>query len=281
MNQKQSRPTHGFSIPLDFSSDVRIEPIEMVLILGGTFDMGSSEIDRYRIDWGRLASESPQHPVTLPPFFMSKHLITQAQWWAVIQKQRWIAKKLYESPARFQGSERPVENVSWFEAVEFCQRLSRLTGCTYRLPTEAEWEYACRAGTTTLYSCGETITTNLANYRGAGDRVMSWPGAYDQGATEIFREETTPVDAFPPNAFGLYDMHGNVSEWCLDRWHRSYGDGAPVDGSAWLSDNDDDCRVLRGGSWINDASDCRSASRGYNDPTIRSDQFGFRVVCEI
>jgi formylglycine-generating enzyme required for sulfatase activity len=158
---------------------------------------------------------------------MGKYPITQIQW-----------KALREShSSKFKGAKRPVENIFWHEAGEFCHDLSRMTGRYYRLPSEAEWEYACRAGTTTPFYFGETITTDLANYSGT---------------------ETTDVGSFPPNAFGLYDMHGNVWEWCADHPHRNY-DGAPTDGSAWISAGAK--HMVRGGAWNSDRSWCASASR--------------------
>jgi len=141
------------------------------------------------------------------------------------------------------------------------------------LPTEAEWEYACRAGTTTPFYFGNTITPDLANYNGNS--------VYAKGPQGVYREETTEVGSFPPNVFGLYDMHGNVREWCQDLWHSSYEGSPPTDGSAWLLSGDerDNYRVLRGGSWINGPRNCRSAARYYDGPNARSNVNGFRVVC--
>jgi hypothetical protein len=166
------------------------------------------------------------------------------------------------------------------EAVEFCARLSRETGREYRLPSEAEWEYACRAGTTTPFHFGETISTDLANYCGE-DRTINgtlYKGSYGDGSNGIYREQTTEVGSFSANAFGLYDMHGNVWEWCADHWHDSY-DGAPTDGSVWLSENENTSRLLRGGSWGYDPFVCRSASRNDYSAEIRYVYNGFRVVC--
>jgi formylglycine-generating enzyme required for sulfatase activity len=160
--------------------------------------------------------------------------------------------------------------VTWYEAVEFCDRLSQHTGKPYRLPSEAEWEYACRAGTSTPFYFGDTITINLANYNG---NYTYGPGDKDQ-----YREQTTPVGQFGVNPWGLADMHGNVLEWCEDHWHPSY-EGAPSDGSAWVTEGDERFRVVRGGSWFNSYFICRSASRYRYNPTIRSDHVGFRVVC--
>ncbi|MFM7326286.1 MAG: formylglycine-generating enzyme family protein, partial [Nodosilinea sp.] len=194
--------------------------LEMVAIPAGTFLMGSpeDEVDRYD-------AEGPQHEVRVASFFMAKYPITQAQWRQVAQLER-VNRDLDPDPAYFKGDNRPVEQVSWHEATEFCARLSRLSGREYRLPSEAEWEYACRAGTPTPFHFGETITTDLANYNGNN--------TYNQGPKGIYREETTEVGSFAPNPFGLYDMHGNVWEWCQDHWHDNYAEDPPRDGSAWL-----------------------------------------------
>jgi formylglycine-generating enzyme required for sulfatase activity len=184
-----------------------------------------------------------------------------------------------------------VEWVSWYDAIEFCARLSKLSklrGREYRLPSEAEWEYACRAGTTTPFYFGETITGELANYN-AGYTYADEP----KGKS---REETTPVGQFPPNAFGLYDMHGNVWEWCLDPWHDSYQRKTQTDSEVWDEEQSEEqyllnknnviqllsdkrTRVLRGGSWSNIPWICRSADRDWGDPDLRFIYFGFRVVC--
>ncbi|NES83719.1 MAG: SUMF1/EgtB/PvdO family nonheme iron enzyme [Moorea sp. SIO2B7] len=231
--------------------------MEMVAIPGGTFMMGSPEgegSDR----------EHPQHKVTVKPFFMGKYPVTQAQWKAVAVLSQ-FNRDLKSNPAHFKGDNRPVENVSWYEAVEFCQRISRLGKGEFRLPSEAEWEYSCRAGTNTPFYFGETLTDKLANYDANDTFAKESKGKY--------RQKTTPVGKFPPNAFGLYDMHGNVWEWCLDDWHSDYV-GAPTDGSAWLSGDYYITKVIRGGSWGNYPWFCRSSFRlnvNYRD--------GFRVVC--
>ena len=259
--------------------------LEMIEIPGGKFLMGSPEDEKQR-----SSSESPQHEVTIAPFYMGKYAVTQAQWKAVAQLPQ-INRELDPDPSRFKGKNRPVERVSWYEAVEFCDRLSAHSGKQYRLPTEAEWEYACRAGTTTPFHYGETITTDLANYNGQH--------IYGVGKKGENREQTTDVGSFPPNVFGLYDLHGNVWEWCLDHWHENY-EGAPVDGRAWVISNeskemplrggsrrsyiheargDADGRLLRGGSWGNYPAVCRSAVRDfYFSPDVRNGHIGFRVV---
>jgi formylglycine-generating enzyme required for sulfatase activity len=229
--------------------------LEMVQIPGGTFTMGSpaTEAKRY-------SSESPQRQVKVPAFFMGRYEVTQDQYQAIIGS----------NPSNFKGGKRPVEQVSWNEAVEFCKRLSQQTGRKYRLPSEAEWEYACRAGTTTPFYFGETITPTLVNFNGSATPYASAPKG-------IYREETTEVGNFPPNAFGLYDMHGNVWEWCEDNWHDNY-QGAPTDGSAWLTGGDNSRRLLRGGSWFNNPENCRSANRYRSSPDDRFIIIGFRVV---
>ncbi|MFH7245683.1 MAG: formylglycine-generating enzyme family protein [Spirulina sp.] len=252
--------------------------LDMVLIPDGTFLMGSPEDELERTD-----AEGPQHEVTVPTFFMGRFPITQAQWRAVAQLEQ-VDQKLDPDPSRFKGDNRPVEQVSWYDATEFCARLSQLTGRDYRLPSEAEWEYACRAGTTTPFHFGETITTDLANYRGVDDDSFNWKGNYGQGPKGIYRKETTEVGSFPPNAFGLQDMHGNVWEWCQDHWHSNYEGDPPTDGSAWLfsaerKSKDDISCVLRGGSWLFFPWNCRSAYRLNNNPDARYHNGGFRVVC--
>ncbi len=175
-------------------------------------------------------------------------------------------------PQKFKGEARPVGQVCWLDAQEFCSQLSQLTGRKYRLPSEAEWEYACRAGTTTPFHFGETLTTDLANYNGNYTFAREEKG--------IDREETTPVGRFPPNGFGLYDIHGNVWEWCEDHYHSDLSE-VPKDGSAWVDENaeNDALRVFRGCSWLDYPGTCRSACRTAYNPSYRNDFTGFRVVC--
>ena len=244
-------------------------PLRMMLIPAGSFLMGSPEAEERQ-----RQSESPQHEVKLSQFFMAKYPITQAQWREVAAMPK-IKRKLDADPSDFKGDKRPVEQVSWHEAVEFCDRLTVHTNRQYRLPTEAEWEYACRGGTTTPFHFGPTISTDYANYNGAQKEY----GAYGPGTHGEYRQETTPVNQCPgANAYGLHDMHGNIWEWCQDHWHDNY-DGAPDDGSAWIEDGDSSLRVLRGGSWDADPRLCRSALRDDDVPDGRDDSFGFRVVC--
>lgn len=229
--------------------------LEMVYIPGGSFQMGSPATEA-----GRFDSESPTHQVTVSPFFMGKFAVTQRQWEKIMQAQ----------PSHFRGPDRPVEQVSWHEAIEFCQRLSQITKKNYRLPTEAEWEYAARAGTTTPFYYGESINTDLANYDGTQ--------TYASGSKGIYRRQTTNVGNFPPNQWGLYDMHGNVWEWCADAWHENYT-GAPADGSAWEASTEENYRVLRGGSCGNHPRFCRSSERGKGLADYWYHVIGFRVAC--
>ncbi len=255
--------------------------LEMVYIPDGTFIMGAPETEE-----GSRDSERPQHQVKLPFFFMGKYPITQAQWRAVANLPQ-VERELNLEPSRFKGDNFPVEQISWYDAVEFCARLSNHTQREYRLPSEAEWEYACRAGTTTPFHFGETITTDLANYRGTDNEEYKLSGSYGQGPKGSYPEKTTPVGSFDvANAFGLYDMHGNVWEWCFDDWHDNY-EGAPIDGSAWSetenkTDNNNRSQILRGGSWDYDPGSCRSAYRSsYLTRVSYSYTFGFRVVCAV
>ncbi len=253
-------------------------PLEMVLIPNGTFTMGAPESEERSYD-----DERPQHNVTISEFLMGRYPITQEQWRAIASRTNLkVELDLNQDPSDFKESyedidrwQRPVENVNWYEAVEFCQRLSKLTRRNYRLPSEAEWEYACRAGTTTPFHFGETITTDLANYNGTGDY-----GSYGRGLKGEYREQTTPVGYFKvSNSFGLSDMHGNVWEWCADEWHENYKN-APTDGKPWLN-GDKSRSPLRGGSWDYNPDQCRSAYRYDNnrrDNHVYS--IGFRVVCD-
>ncbi|MGC9528797.1 MAG: SUMF1/EgtB/PvdO family nonheme iron enzyme [Limnospira sp.] len=258
--------------------------LEMVLIPGGTFTMGSPASEQR---WsGYSGEEEPQHRVTIQPFLMGKYPITQAQWKRVANLPK-LQRDLDPDPARFKGNNRPIERVSWYDAIEFCARLAQATKKPYRLPSEAQWEYACRAGTTTPFHFGETLTTDIANYDGNY--------TYSSGVKGVYRQETTPVGQFKvANAFGLYDMHGNVWEWCADPWHGNYKD-APSDGRVWDENNNDyqdydidvlvnllktkEMRVLRGGSWFNLPELCRCAFRYGVDPDYLNIDIGFRVSC--
>lgn len=237
--------------------------LEMVQIPAGSFKMGSPEGEGFD-------SERPQHNVTVQQFFLGKYQVTQEEWAIVATTFPKVKINIEPDPSRFKGKRLPIERVSWYDVKEFCARLSKKTKREYRLPSEAEWEYACRAGTTTPFHFGSTITTELANYDGNS--------VYGDGKKGEYREKTTEVGAFPPNPFGLYDMHGNVCEWCEDNYHNSY-DGAPEDGSAWLGENDNQRRILRGGFWNSFPVDCRSANRYNGVVGGRFGNVGFRVVC--
>ena len=217
--------------------------------------MGSPENEA-----GRDSRETSQHQVTLRPFFMSKYPITQNQYQAIMGN----------NPSYFKGGNRPVERVNWEDAIQFCRQLFKRTGKGYMLPSESQWEYACRAGTTTPFYFGETITSELVNYDGNY--------TYGKAPKGKYRGKTTGVGNFPPNSFGLYDMHGNVWEWCQDIWHSNY-DGAPVDGNAWVNRGNSTRRVRRGGSWDHGPRRCRSAFRNYYLSVGTNDYyFGFRLV---
>jgi formylglycine-generating enzyme required for sulfatase activity len=242
--------------------------LEMVFVPPGKFAMGAPAQEE-----GSSSSEKPQHLVTVPSFYLSKYLITQEQYAVIMGK----------NPAYRTGTRLPVEQISWHDAREFCSRLSTRTGHKYRLPTEAEWEYACRAGTNTAFYYGDQIEHHLANYRSRSSKIdqTQVPVAnrpkQPKNLVETLSEKTTPVGKFPANAFGLYDMHGNVWEWCEDTWHESYV-GAPTDGSAWVSESDK--RILRGGSWDNYARSCRSALRFKWAAGNSNYYIGFRIACE-
>lgn len=232
------------------------------------------------------------HRVTLPSFCISKFPITQTQWLAVALLPK-VNLTLNPQPSHFKGANLPVECVSFYEAVEFCNRLSRKTGKIYRLPTESEWEYTCRARTTTSFHFGETITTDLANYNGSYY-------TYNCEATGKYLQQTTPVGSFKTaNAFGLYDMHGNVSEWCQDNLNSNPYKGAPIDGSTWIYETNaapsfflpnlldslmenmfenPKYHVYRGGSWKNDVFGVTSWARCGLNPENKQNFIGFRVV---
>jgi len=277
---KQLQTPKDQSFAEDLGHQVKLD---MVYIPRGIFTMGAPKSEESSAD-----DERPQHLVVIPPFCMGKYPITQVQWLLVANLPK-IEIDLNPNPSHFKGNNRPVENISWYDAVEFCARLSKNTGRSYRLPSEAEWEYACRAGTETPFYFGSTITTNQANYNGNYTYGKSPKGQY--------REQTTDVGSFPVNALGLYDLHGNVWEWCADPWHDNYN-GAPGDGRVWdekdndnryqnyLSlgkkvKNDDRRRVLRGGSWYSNPWRCRSAFRYRDNPGGRYYIHGFRVVCSV
>ena len=238
---------------------------EMVVIPSGTFLMGSSERRP-------TTNEVPLHSVTIEPFLMSKYPITKSQWKAVAKLEQ-VKIPLKLQPSRSGGAKHPIVEISWDEAVEFCDRLSRKTGHVYRLPSEAEWEFACRAGTTTPFHFGETITPDLANYDGTF--------TYHSEPKGENRKKAIDVGSFSlANAFGLFDMHGNVWEWCMDHWHENYNK-APATGEAWLDNGKNLSRVIRGGSWTSEAAKCRSTYRQISDTNHKSNNTGFRIVRDL
>ena len=238
--------------------------LEMALIPGGEFTMGSPDTEEDRRE------NEHQHQVRVPTFFMGCHPVTQAQW-RVVAAFPQVKRKLESNPSYFQGDTRPVERVSWYEAVEFCDRLARYTARDYRLPREGEWEYACRAGTNTPFHFGETLSTDLANYDGNY--------IYGRGEKGEYRQETTSVGEFPPNAFGLYDMHGNVWEWCGENWHENYGKTLKNKTILPFKYKKDFEKLLRGCSWYYSPGYCRSAIRYGYDADYSLDNLGFRVAC--
>ncbi|HEY9628108.1 MAG TPA: formylglycine-generating enzyme family protein [Coleofasciculaceae cyanobacterium] len=241
--------------------------LTLMLISAGEFMMGAPEGEPESKD-----NERPQRLVKVPHFLMGRYPVTQTQWQVVAGYDR-ITQDLDPEPSRFKGDDRPVERVSWEDAQEFCQRLSAKTENTrqYCLPSESQWEYVCRAGMTTAFHFGETITPDLANY----DTTSNYNGS----PTRESRGETTDVVSFPANDWGLCDMHGNVWEWCEDDWHGSY-EGAPSDGSAWVESNSKGTkRPLRGGSWSYGPRYCRSAARFNFTRDFRYYDVGFRVCC--
>ena len=250
------------------------QPIEMAFISGGTFTMGSQANEANR------NNDETLRQITVSSFYMGKYIVTQAEYERIMGS----------NPSRFKQEDAvmPIENVSWFNAIEFCNKLSENEGLSpaytitgtgnertvtwnrnsngYRLPTEAEWEYACRAGTTTTFNTGSNITTNQANYDGKSP--------YNNNAAGVYIRKTTPVGSFPANAWGLYDMHGNVWEWCWD-WYGNYTAGAQTNPIGPASGT---YRVLRGGSWFDGGRNLRSAARFNYYPGNRNYFFSFRVV---
>ncbi len=220
--------------------------LELVYLAGGKFTMGSVA----------QRNERPPHEVSVAPLHFGRYPICQEQW-AWVAGLPLVERSLEINPAHFSAAQHPVDNVSWLDAMEFCQRLSRHSGHIYRLPSEAEWEYACRANTQTAFAYGDSLTPDLANFAG--------------------RDSTTAVGSFPPNGFGIYDLHGNIWEWCADLWHENYV-GAPGDRQPWLTNPASDHRVLRGGSWFNNQWNCRSSNRNWVNPEVRSWLYGLRVV---
>jgi formylglycine-generating enzyme required for sulfatase activity len=251
---------------VDFGEGVKLE---MVLVPAGKFKMGftkkmladfkvdlqedikkntKKELGKEQLDAVDLimSIQGKQHEVTLTkPFYMGKHEVTQEQWEAVMGK----------NPSEEKGAKLPVTDVSWEDCQEFIKKLNKKTDGGYRLPTESEWEYACRAGTTTAYSFGDKITPKDANY-------------YE----DLKIDKPVAVGSYKPNAFGLYDMHGNVWEWCED-WHGEY----PFAVTDPKGPAKGEYRVLRGGSFFDLVSEARSSFRNYFTPSFPYFHYGFRL----
>ncbi len=242
--------------PMQFRDCARCP--QMVVIPPGEFTMGSPPA---------AGQAETQHRVSImTPFAVGKFAVTFAEWDDCVKGGG--CEGYRPDDEGWGRGKRPAIDISWDLAHSYVAWLAQKTGKPYRLLTEAEWEYAGRAGTTTKYSTGDTISPKLANYDGSGD---------GSGPSAANRQKTLPVGSFPPNAFGLYDMHGNVTQWVEDCWHNDYTQAAPSDGSAWV---DDSCegRVLRGGSWGDSESELRSAARTGEYQDVSSYNDGFRVA---
>jgi len=259
--------------------------IKMVMIPAGSFMMGTgaAEVEQIQSEYARycdtydcrraaaatVGAERPQHSVSVPAFAMGMWEVTRAQWDAVAKLPK-VKIDIHRVMLGKSNPDDPVSRISWYEAVEFCERLSKKTGRKYRLPTEAEWEYACRAGSSGQFAFGETINSDFINYNG------QYP--YGGVALGINRRAPRQVSvAKAANAFGLFDTHGNVSEWCQDAWHNNY-DGAPAQGAVWERGAKGGERVTRGGSWDDEGYKCRSAFREKRGASERLQTLGLRVV---
>jgi formylglycine-generating enzyme required for sulfatase activity len=288
LRSPQRQSVEVFDVPL--AGDVTME---MAVIPVGGFQIGSPENEPQRRE-----NEGPQQVVEIRSFALGRTAITQAEWAAVVDAApERIEQTLSQYPSSFRGDRLPVETVSWNQSVEFCRRLSNLTGLPFRLPSEAEWEYACRARTTTPFHFGPTLTPEVANYCGTGGAVCGtnngqdisstdyngdpYPlGNYGDGPLGEFRQGTVDVRSFPPNRFGLFEMHGNVWEHCFDTGIADYRH-IPTDGSPYVGPQNR--RVLRGGSWSHNPAICRSAYRDsmLADSTGWQGRVGFRVACDL
>ncbi len=256
--QLQLQTTHYLE-KLDLDENI---DLDMVLVKGGTFLMGSPEDElESHVD------EKPLHRVMLEAFFIGRYPVTQMQW-QIVAKMPPVNRRL-TSDNKVSEGDYPVKQVCWHDAVEFCDRLTVHTGRQYRLPTESEWEFACRAGKTTPFYFGQTLSKEIATY----DSNPASIGGYEGSLPITTRVTRTKI----ANGFGLSDMHGNIFEWCEDCWHDTY-EYAPTDGSAWVDGNNSD-RVVRGGAYYSPKKDCRSAFRYHASPDVEYDGVGLRVAC--
>jgi formylglycine-generating enzyme required for sulfatase activity len=244
--------------PLEKKIDISSEAnLVVVFIPAGEFDMGSPLEELKRDD-----DEAQHHVKLTKPFYMGKFEVTQLQYREIMG----------DNPSKFGGDYQPVDNVNWYEAMRFLKKLSDKTGLKFRLPTEAEWEYACRAGTTTAFNTGTTIDSDYANYEATTP--------YANGIIGKDLKRTTKVGSYAPNAFGLYDMHGNVWEWCNDFYDSDYYKKTPtLDPQGPQMDEGD--KVIRGGAWNERPAKCRSADRNNRRPKTNQPIIGFRVVLDI
>ena len=255
VQQKKAAETAG--VPLTKTIDLGNE-VNMVVVYipAGEFDMGSP-MDELKRD-----KDEAQHHIKLTkPFYIGKFEVTQLQYRVIVS----------ENPSKFGGDKLPVDNVNWHEARRFLKKLSDKTGLKFRLPTEAEWEYACRAGTKTAFNTGTTLDCDLANYDATEP--------YADGIIGKYLKRTTEVGSYPPNAFGLYDMHGNVWEWCNDIYNDDYYKVTPLTDPQGPQEGK--AKVVRGGAWYEEAYKCRSADRNHRWPKDNQSIIGFRVVLDI
>ena len=257
VQQKQAARQAGLAIEkkIDLGSDVNMV---MVFIPAGEFEMGSPLEELKRDD------DEAQHRIKLTkPFYMGKFEVTQMQYRVIMT----------DNPSKFDGDNLPVDNVNWYEAARFIKRLNDKTGLKFRLPSEAEWEYACRAGTTTAFNTGTTIDSDFANYDATAP--------YADGIIGKELKRTNKVGSYPANAFGLYDMHGNVWEWCSDVYDKNYYKVTPTFDPTGPQEQEGGDRVIRGGAWNEKAHKCRSADRNNRSPKANQPIIGFRVVLDI
>ncbi|MEB3174183.1 MAG: formylglycine-generating enzyme family protein [Cyanobacteriota bacterium] len=271
--KRETRQRPGLILPLG-------EGVELTLLL---IPAGQGLLGAPPEEEGFQKKQGPQTQITVSAFALGQYPVTQRQWQAVCALPK-VKESLDPDCANFSGAERPVEQVTWRQAAEFCQRLARHLDLPLRLPTEGEWEYACRGGTSTPFHFGPTITTDLANYSGVDWEYQGQicnRGAYGQGPLGVDRRETTPADYFQIcNPLGLGDLHGNVREWCADPWHPNYLHRPPA-GEVWPSAEAAPDRVVRGGSWNRGPQHCRSASRGHFPEETALYDLGFRLALTI